>query len=62
MTCKILKKWVNLEMEHTKNRFIARKIVEDHVNEYGCKYYPELIEMEKELKNGKKKSKNKKNY
>lgn len=50
MDCKIKKEWVNLEMEHTKSRTKARKIVEDHVKEYGCYYYPELIKMERRLK------------
>jgi len=50
MVCMIRKKWVDLEMEHTNNRKKAEKIVEDHIREYGCNYYPELIKMEKKLK------------
>ena len=50
MTCKIKKPWVDLELEHTKNLKVARKIAQDHVNEFGCAYYPNLIKMEKRLK------------
>ena len=50
MTCKIDRKWIALEMEHTSNPAIARKIVQDHIKEFGCQYYPSLIKMEKRLK------------
>lgn len=50
MVCLIKKKWVDLEMEHTKDRNKAKKIVQDHIKEYGCNYYPELIKMERRLK------------
>lgn len=49
MTCKIKKEWVNIEKEHTKSNKKAEKIVNDHINEFGCRYYPELIKMEKRL-------------
>jgi len=49
MNCKIKKKWVNLEMEHTKSRKMAKKIVGDHIKEYGCEYYPALIKMKSNL-------------
>ena len=52
MKCKLDKTWINLEMEHTKNRNVAKKIVKDHIKEFGCSYYPELIKMEKKLKHG----------
>ena len=47
---KINKKWIKLEMEHTKNPDIAKKIVKDHLREFGKEYYPALIKMEKRLK------------
>ena len=50
MKCTINPSWIKLEMEHTKNRNYARKIVNDHIREFGCNYYPELIKMEKKLK------------
>jgi hypothetical protein len=49
MKCKIKKSWVDIELEHTKSRKVARKIVKDHLKEMGCNYYPELIKMEKKL-------------
>jgi len=49
MNCKIKKKWIDIEMEHTKSRRMARKIVGDHLAEMGCGYYPALIKMEKRL-------------
>jgi len=49
MVCKIKKSWVDIELEHTKSRKVARKIASDHVKEYGCKYYPALKKMEKKL-------------
>ena len=50
MTCKINKKWVDMELEHTKDRKIARKIVKDHLREFGCEYYPILLKLERKLK------------
>ena len=49
MVCKIRKKWIDIEMEHTENRAEATKIAKDHLKEFGCAYYPELIKMEKKL-------------
>jgi hypothetical protein len=50
MTCKIKKAWIDIEMEHTNSRKTAEKIVNDHLKEMGCGYYPALIKMEKKLK------------
>lgn len=44
------KSWIDLEMEHTRDRKVAKKIVEDHVKEFGCRYYPELKKVENKLK------------
>lgn len=54
MKCKIKKNWIKIEMEHTKSKKRAEKIVKDHLNEFGCKYYPALIKMEKKLNKWKK--------
>lgn len=51
MNCHIKKSWIELEKEHTKSTKEATKIVKDHLREFGCRYYPELIKMEKKLKN-----------
>jgi len=50
MSCHIKEIWIELEKEHTKDREIAKKIVNDHLREFGCDYYPALIRMEKGLK------------
>jgi hypothetical protein len=50
MKCKLKKSWIDIELEHTKSRKIARKIANDHLKEMGCGYYPALIKMEKNLK------------
>jgi hypothetical protein len=50
MECKIKQKWIDIEKEHTKSIKEATKIVNDHVNAHGCRYYPELIKLEKKLK------------
>lgn len=55
MNCKIKKKWVDIELEHTKSRKVAKKIVKDHLKEMGCGYYPALIKMEAQLNKGRKK-------
>jgi hypothetical protein len=47
---KILKKWIKLEMEHTNQQAEAKRIVQDHLREFGKGYYPALIKMEKKLK------------
>ena len=49
MGCKILKKWIEIEKEHTSSEKRARKIVQEHLKEWGCNYYPELIKMERRL-------------
>jgi hypothetical protein len=49
MKCKIHKNWITLEKEHTKSSKMAKKIVNDHLKEFGCRYYPALIKMEKKL-------------
>lgn len=50
MNCRLKKEWIDLELEHTKDRNFAKKIAKDHVKEFGCGYYPELIKLEKKLK------------
>ena len=49
MTCRLKKEWIDIELEHTKDRKVARKIACDHVKELGQRYYPALIKMEKKL-------------
>lgn len=49
MVCKLKKKWIDIELEHTSSRKKARKIAQDHLNEFGCAYYPALIKMETKL-------------
>ena len=49
MKCKLKKSWIDIEMEHTKNRNIAKKIACDHVKEFKG-YYPALIKMERRLR------------
>jgi len=39
-----------IELEHTKRRFIARKIASDHLKEFPTYYTDGLIPMEKRLK------------
>lgn len=53
MSCKIKKAWIKLEKEHTKSNKAAIKIVKDHIREHGCKYYPELIKLDRKLKRSK---------
>lgn len=45
------KAWIEIEKEHTNSNSNkqAEKIVKDHLREFGCDYYPELIKMEKNL-------------
>lgn len=50
MICKIKKSWIKLEKEHTTSDKIVKKIVGDHLREFGCGYYPALIKMERRLK------------
>ena len=49
MKCKIKDAWIEIEKEHTKSDKKAEKIVQDHIREHGCNYYPELIKLEKRL-------------
>lgn len=49
MKCKINPSWIKLEMEHTNNKEYAKKIVNDHIGEFGCEYYPNLIRLERKL-------------
>ena len=49
---KLKQSWITLELEHTKSRKKAKKIVQDHLNEFGYKYYPALLKMERKLKGG----------
>lgn len=48
--CPIKKAWIKSEMEHTKNKWFAEKIVKDHIREYGCDYYPRLTKLQTDLK------------
>jgi len=43
-----LKKGTKIEMEHTKDTLVAKKIAKDHLMEYP-NYYKELSKMEKKL-------------
>jgi len=57
MGCKIDKKQLamgmKVEMEHTTNKAIARKIAIDHLKEFcGKPYYSELLKMEKKWARG----------
>lgn len=38
-----------MELEHTKNKRVAKKIAKDHLDEFP-KYYTALVKMEKKLK------------
>ena len=49
MVCKLKKSWIDIELEHTSNRKLAKKIAQDHINEMGCGYYPALKKMERKL-------------
>ena len=49
MKCKIKQSWLKMESEHTKNKIEQIRIVNQHINKYGCSYYPALIKMEKKL-------------
>ena len=40
---------IKVEMEHTKNKKIAKEIAKDHLAEFP-NYYTELLKMEKRLK------------
>jgi len=46
---KELKLGKKIEMEHTKNPYIAEKIAKDHLKEFDCYYSKGLIPMEKKL-------------
>lgn len=50
MECRLKKAWINIEKEHTSSEKVARKIACDHYKEFGAKYYPALIKMERRLK------------
>lgn len=52
MKCKIKKEWIEREMEHTTSMKKAKKIAEDHIEEYGCDYYSELKKLTNKLKGG----------
>lgn len=43
-------KAIKVEMEHTSNPDVAKKIVTDHLFEFGMDYYKELDKMEQKLK------------
>jgi len=44
---------IKVEMEHTSNPEVAKKIVYDHLAEFGMDYYKELFKMEQKLKGDK---------
>ena len=44
-----------MEAEHTKSKTGQVKIVREHINTYGCSYYPELKKLELKLNKGGKK-------
>jgi hypothetical protein len=50
MKCQIKKAWINIEREHTSSEATAKRIVKEHINEWGCGYYPALKKMELKLK------------
>jgi hypothetical protein len=50
MNCKIKSEWLAMEGEHTSNKAKQLKIVNQHIKEYGCNYYPALKKMEAKLK------------
>jgi hypothetical protein len=53
MKCRITKelmKGTQIEMEHTKNPMVARRIACDHIKEFPKYYTKGLIPMEKRLK------------
>ena len=52
MKCKIKKQWIEMEREHNSSNEKAKKIVEDHIKEHGCDYYPELKKLTKNLEGG----------
>ena len=41
-----------------QKRPMAKRIVQDHIGEMGCEYYPSLIRMEKQLTKSKRRKKN----
>jgi hypothetical protein len=49
-----LKQGMQIEAEHTDNKYLQEKIVYDHITELGIDYYPELIKLEEKLKAKKK--------
>ena len=51
---KQLKLGIKTEMEHTRNKGIAKEIAKDHLTEFP-KYYTALIKMERSLKGGRRK-------
>ena len=48
--CKLRKSWIKVEMEHTKNWNVAKKIACDHIKEMGTGYYQALKKRELKLK------------
>jgi predicted ATP-dependent Lon-type protease len=45
-----MKMGIKIEMEHTRNKKVAKRIVKHHLDEFPDNYYTELIKMEKKLK------------
>ena len=50
MKCNIKKEWLKMESEHTSSSAKQKKIVCQHIKEYGYGYYPALKKMEAKLK------------
>lgn len=46
---RVVSKGMKIEMEHTNNPVVARRIATDHLVEMGEKYYDELQKMERRL-------------
>lgn len=46
----ILEIGIQVELEHTSRRDVAKIIAKQHIVELGNGYYPRLLEMESELK------------
>jgi hypothetical protein len=50
ITAKQMRAWRPMEAEHSRVKTVQERIVHQHVNEFGPRYYPELRKMEKRLK------------
>ena len=50
ITKRQMQSWRNMESEHTKSKAGQERIVRQHVEKYGQRYYPELKKLEARLK------------